>query len=781
MQKIGISVITTFHDRVLDAEELLTGIYELISAQDEVIIIDDASSDQTSDIIASVVENSGHENTFFLDNASRRGRGTSLQHALEETSRDLIWMVDQPLFPDRDFLDAAAGLLRSTDSLSVIMGGFSVPKDVEGWLSLLKKGKFPPDSAFLWNKKAIPSHHFFVSPYWSGFHATELALRLSNKGAFITADSPMDWPEKPVDSQIKRRFLTHLLGSGGIEDEWISEITSILTTLVSAPTEEVKEGEPERLIAEAERLNAQGNAVAALEKLEELLRLLPTHEEARKLKVTLLNKMRRYVEAAELKHKIQQETPESDSEEAEDFEIEEDIASVEPDDLDEETGSSEEPEQEEETEVSEVEDQESKPDLTVVIPTVGMAKNRTLKCLDALFHFEQEQNMEVLLIDNGCLDDTLEVVNQQFGENVVLLSNEFNPGFGQTINQALEIAKASTIAVMHNDVILTSPALSDLRKHLEDNPEFGILAPMADASLNASQLKNEKEQEPEDVILDTEYADSFLMIFRSDIPVRFDEFFGEAYFEDMDFAYQLREKGLKTGLVPSISVKHLFGTSMRDFGLNPLDDLFWKNMAYFNKKWQLEPEIPDALKEQDPLVQLITIGNGINVLYPEDDLVDYANQLLSSEVKTQIMKDDFDVDSLFGLIRMMMALDQRDVLRKLEENLIEAEPSRELYQLLISFYYKRNIFSRCKKYIEAIEQESRPFSFQLFEAKIAYEERETDKAAQLVSELGKERPSQPDLLLLASRLHGLLENEEQSKRYLEKAEHLRPGISDQYS
>lgn len=778
MKKTGISVITTSHNREQDIEELLSGIYRCLNDDDELIIIDDASTDNTVEIIASVVENAGHERTFFFDNGQRRGRGISLQMALEEVSHDVLWVVDQAYFPDPELLRGSENLLRTTDALSVIMAGFSVPKDVNGWINLLNEGFFPPDTVYLWNRNRIPSEHRFFSPYWSGFQATELALRLSNKGAFVTANSHQIRHNQAVDTQIQRRFLTHLLGSGGLDPSQISGITDLLGKLSAAPAETQDSGDMQRLMAEAERLSAQGNAVAALEKLDYLLLLIPTHSEARRLKVSLLNKLRRYVEAAELKHLLEKEKP---SPHTDDFDIDSVDAT-----LSEEAQTNEHTEEiiaetkaAPETETAEPVPDE-KYDLSVIIPAVGIAKNHTLKCLDALLTHEEEAKLQILLIDNGCMDDTMEMVAQQFGEAVTLLQNEHNPGFGTTINQALSLVSADVVAVMHNDVLLESDALTQLKNLLLSHPEYGILAPMADASLNPAQMQHDSQIDG-NTIIEGEYSDSFCMVFRKNTPARFDEAYGPAYFEDMDFCWQVRTQGLRIGLVPSLRVKHLFGASMRDFGLNPLDEHYWKNSAYFNKKWQMEPAITEEITELEPLEQLLTIGDGINVLFPENDLLAHAQKLFSSEMKTEIDHTHFAAHEIRAMVRLLMAMDQRDLLRKLEEQLDELPLDRETYQLLLIYYYRRNIYSRCKKYIHAIDEQERPFIFRLYEARIAYEERELDLAMDLVATLGKERPSHPDLLVLASCLHTLNENDDQAAHYLAMAERLQPGISNQYS
>lgn len=759
LQQVRTSVLTVFHNRAEDAESILTAVYELISGQDELIIIDDASTDETADIIASVVEHANHDNTIFLQNEEQRGRGVALQQAWELRNGDIVWIVGKTPNIDAEILDAAVHLVTESNAVSVIMGSFIVPKDIAGWLRVLDDGSLPCDTNFLWNVSHFPANQKFTSPYWNKFYATELALRLYNKGHFITAETNSSIQRQPIGTMEKKQFLLQLLTKSALSQDSFDIISQRYRELLLPVNQGQGDIDSNSILEQARTFHQEGNNAAALEKLDEILQAQSGNQEAKNLKVQILNKMRRYVEAAELKHNLKTDTSKQEAEPA----------------LTENN-----PEEPEESATLPEEDMISDPvsseiSLSVIIPAAGIAQERTMSCLKALFEYEHDRITEVILLDNATLDETVDEVRNTYGDKVTIIRNENNPGFGVSVNSALNQAQGEYCAVLHNDVRLESNVLTRLCQYLDKHEDYGLLAPMAEASLNALQLLDSREQFQNE-LEQVEYVDSFCMVFRNLPEIRFDGNFGLAFFEDMDFAYQLREEGLKTGIIPDLKVSHEFGSTLREIGLNLLEKEYWKNLAYFNKKWHMEPSINEEFLQMPKIQQLITIGQSINVLYPEQHLVDYVVEALDSELKTSILAEKFSWPDLNAMIRLMMAIDQRDILRRLEEMLDEQnqEPDRELFQFLITYYFDRNIYSRCKKYITEFPNERLPFAFRLYKTRIAINERDLDLAADLIASLGKERPAHPDLHYLAGELCELQGQEQEAVEYKESAMQINP-------
>jgi hypothetical protein len=185
--------------------------------------------------------------------------------------------------------------------------------------------------------------------------------------------------------------------------------------------------------------------------------------------------------------------------------------------------------------------------------------------------------------------------------------------------------------------------------------------------------------------------------------------YGLAYFDDADFCYRMQKKGFRIVIDNREQVVHLGGKTIG----RPRHRAVHKTVL--EKLWRIStrngiiaPRFPSDQTRVDPLRQFVVLGGLINPFYPEEHLLEYFNELFTSEQKTRVLKTEFPPDALKAMLRLMMAANQRDVLRKLEEQLDPLPPDRQLYYDLITFYFDRTIYSRCKKYLEKLGMRTFP-------------------------------------------------------------------------
>lgn len=461
--------------------------------------------------------------------------------------------------------------------------------------------------------------------------------------------------------------------------------------------------------------------------------------------------------------------------------------------------------------------------VTIVIPTASDRKELLEKTLIALDrHVDAAHVDQLIIIDNASLDDTHEYLQQLKEDgfwNLRVLVNSANAGFAASINQALDIAETDMVCILHNDTLPDSNIVAALGERLERHPNVMAVGPMTDHSLNPLQVaaanpeetvstdeapasetpvdsesaspakapdkagdpstppvpSPEKEDASKNGIREVEYIDSFCMMIHNTDNLRFDENYGPAFFDDVDFCFQIHKLGGKVALAEDVHVPHQQGITTGDIGLSVQNKRYWKNLAYFNRKWELTPRISQELKQQDELDQITWIGEHINIYYPEQELLEYVESHFTSELKTRIMETrEFEPERLIALLRLMIAANRRDVLRHLEQQLSRYEPDPELYYHLVTFYYDNNIYSRCQRYIDELDQDSLPFVFRLYRLKIAMGEKKLEQAAELLDELMQESPSHPDLLGIAGDLHQIFGNKEEAKEFRELAKQVNP-------
>ena len=104
--------------------------------------------------------------------------------------------------------------------------------------------------------------------------------------------------------------------------------------------------------------------------------------------------------------------------------------------------------------------------ISVIIPNLdGLRFLRP--CLSSLFaQGSISGQLEVLLIDNGSRDGSVEHVRQEFPA-VRVMPNPENVGFTHAVNQGLDAARGEWILLLNNDTVMEPDALRILFEHLQ--------------------------------------------------------------------------------------------------------------------------------------------------------------------------------------------------------------------------------------------------------------------------------------------------------------------------
>ena len=92
---LNISVAVTTYNGSKYIREQLSSIMHQIRCADEVIIVDDASTDDTPAIIKSFIEENGLENWRLIENKENLGFIKNYRKALSESTGDVICLCDQ--------------------------------------------------------------------------------------------------------------------------------------------------------------------------------------------------------------------------------------------------------------------------------------------------------------------------------------------------------------------------------------------------------------------------------------------------------------------------------------------------------------------------------------------------------------------------------------------------------------------------------------------------------------------------------------------------------------
>jgi len=112
----------------------------------------------------------------------------------------------------------------------------------------------------------------------------------------------------------------------------------------------------------------------------------------------------------------------------------------------------------------------------VVITLNWNAKEHTIRCLKSILEMDYP-NFDVILVDNGSTDGTVEAVRKKF-PHIRVIANPQNLGYAKGFNIGLKEAYnmgAEYFLVMNNDTVIDKKALTHLVESAQNHPDVGFV------------------------------------------------------------------------------------------------------------------------------------------------------------------------------------------------------------------------------------------------------------------------------------------------------------------
>lgn len=119
-------------------------------------------------------------------------------------------------------------------------------------------------------------------------------------------------------------------------------------------------------------------------------------------------------------------------------------------------------------------DQTPVPDVSVVLVCWNNAADLS-RCLASLFGAGLRHTLDVVVVDNGSVDGSQQMLAQQYPQ-VRLIQNDTNVGLAAASNQGIRATAGRFVLLLNNDTIVNAPSIDILVEVLEAHPGAGAAA-----------------------------------------------------------------------------------------------------------------------------------------------------------------------------------------------------------------------------------------------------------------------------------------------------------------
>ncbi|MBI2095454.1 MAG: glycosyltransferase family 2 protein [Candidatus Omnitrophica bacterium] len=236
----------------------------------------------------------------------------------------------------------------------------------------------------------------------------------------------------------------------------------------------------------------------------------------------------------------------------------------------------------------------------------------TLQCIRSIYTNRPRCSFEVIVIDNGSKDHSLELIRAQ-APNVICIETGRNLGFSQANNLGINNARGNFVLLLNSDTKILDNSLDRMVEYLIANPGVGALGPrqldgegklqlawgrfptliteayrkLIHYKLSMNDLKirdylEEKYAKPTEVDW---ISGSCLMARKEalfDAGLLDNHFF--MYFEDIDLCHQMKDRGWQIHYNADMTVLHYGGVTAKRNMLNVLVE-YRRSQIYFTRKF----------------------------------------------------------------------------------------------------------------------------------------------------------------------------------------------------
>jgi len=222
-----------------------------------------------------------------------------------------------------------------------------------------------------------------------------------------------------------------------------------------------------------------------------------------------------------------------------------------------------------------------------------------------------EHPYRLILVDNGS-DNLPESIIHGFPNSKIVRMKK-NMGFAGGCNAGIKKGKNPLVAVINNDVLLTSGWLTGLVRALASSPTIAAAAPCSnyasgDQQVDVGRFQNEDEmnrlacafaRKYRCQVEDVSFVSGISLLMRRDALNSigtFDDRFGAGNYEDNDICLRFKNKGYRIVLVRDTFVYHHGNRTFNALNID-YEKQMERNRAVFEDKWKMDEYTLGCLDE----------------------------------------------------------------------------------------------------------------------------------------------------------------------------------------